>query len=246
MTAAGAIPAILVVFAFPVAAVLRAGAVFAATGALMTVVVAATFGANGAIVDLAADETVATIELRASARGGDQSTGIAEGRTALIEARESSRRFATDFVLIATAVADVVWPAYEARIALFRSAAFHAFQPAFDATCHQAALAQDDVCLADPINAGEAVGALVVLAAFIPIHAFDDKVWRWADDATELVLRAGAHAFVHARVAEFARIVTEERLADVASVTSLAETAILVRATFHACQRIVDAAGHRT
>ena len=112
----------------------------------MTVVVAATFGANSAaMLDLAADETVATIELRASARGGHEPTGIAEGRAALIEAFETLRRFAADLLVIATAMTDVVWPAYEARIAVFRSAAFDAFQAAFDAAHRQVGFAQDDV-----------------------------------------------------------------------------------------------------
>ena len=146
VSAARSRAAVLVVTASLVAAVLRAGAVLAAAGALMTVAVAATFGANSAAMFvLAADETVTTIELRASARGCHQPTGIAEGRAALIEACEPLRRFAADLLAIAAATTGVVRPAYEAWIAVFRSAAFDAFQPAFDAAHHQVGLAQDDV-----------------------------------------------------------------------------------------------------
>jgi hypothetical protein len=146
LATASAMAAILVVDAEPVTAVLRARAVMTAAGALVTVVVAATFGArSAAMFVLAADETVATIELRASARGGHQPTGIAEGRAALIEAFEPMPRFTADLVVIATAVTDVVRAADETRTAVFRSTAFDTLQPAFDAAHHQVGLAQDDV-----------------------------------------------------------------------------------------------------
>ncbi len=110
-----------------------------AAGSLVTVVVAATFGANSAVMFvLAADETVATIELRTSARGGHQPTGIAEGWAALIEAFEPLRRFAADLVLrITSAVADVIGSTHVAGIAMLIFTAFYALQTALDAASHQ-------------------------------------------------------------------------------------------------------------
>ncbi len=225
------------------------------------------------------------------------------------------RRFTADLIVIATAVADIVWPAYEAGIAVFISTAFHALQAALDTASHQRddanddvgfadalnarlavgtirvltalgtdqlvvdatghtigtdnriglactsvaveatlaicvvaalgadqlvvdatgdrpQLAEDDVGLAEAVDTGGALAALVGFAAFIAVHAFDGLVRRRPKDTAKLIFRADADTGIHAHVADFARILAKDRLTYAAAVAPPARIATLVDTAF--------------
>jgi hypothetical protein len=121
-------------------------------------------------------------------------------------------------------------------------AALGADQLVVDAAGHQSAFTEDDVRLAETVNAGGALATFIGFAAFVAVHALDGDVgWRPKDTA-KFVLRADRNAGVHTHVTEFAGGFTEQRRAN-AFDTALAGFAVIVSAAFLADTRAAEEAG---
>jgi hypothetical protein len=111
-------------------------------------------------------------------------------------------------------------------------AALGADQLVVDAACDQPQFAENDVWFAETIDAGGALAALARFAAFIAVHAFDGRVCRWTGDTAKLVIGTNSYTGIHTHVAEFARVVTQQRLAHAGFAAASAGIAIVVPAAF--------------
>lgn len=285
MAATRAVAALLVVVATMLAAVLRAGAVLAATGApgaivvalamaiadpfeaaatlrtapvriephedvvdaafhfaalagaadraLGAFVIAAAIGADRAVLRFTADQTVATVELWrpvASGRGHvQQAAFLANGNAAF---------FSVDAdVVTAGQSAALAWHAAAFMAELTVTAirvvtALGADQLVTDTAAYQGQYADDDIWLAVAIDARRAVVALVRFAALVAVDAGDGRIGGRSRDAAVLIFRTNGDASIHAHVAEFARFVTEQRLARSGGTAASAGVAIFVPAAF--------------
>lgn len=121
--------------------------------------------------------------------------------------------------------------------------AFGADQLVIDAAGHQPLFAEDDVRLAETIDAGGAFAAIAGFATFVAIDAFDRHIIRWTGDAAMLIFRTDGDARVHAHVAEFAWAFTQQRLAGPGVAAPGAGIAILVSAALLARAVAAEQAG---
>ncbi len=143
-----------------------------------------------------------------------------------------------DGVGLACAVATVV-----AVVTIRVVAALRADQLIIDAASDQTALAEDDVRLAEAIDAGGAFAAVAGFAAFIAVDTFDGRVRRWTGDAAMLIFWTNGNARVYTHVTDFARVVTQQWFARAGGAAARAEIAVFVPAACLANAGAAEQAG---
>jgi hypothetical protein len=110
--------------------------------------------------------------------------------------------------------------------------AFRANQLVIDATGNRTELAKNDVRLTEPVFTGGAFAAIAGFAALVTVDADDRYIRRRTGHTAGLPFRTNGNAPVHACVADFTWVFTEQRLARAVVAATLAGTAVFVPAAF--------------
>lgn len=121
-----------------------------------------------------------------------------------------------------------------ATLAIGIVAALGADQLVVDATSDEARLAENDVRLAETIDTGGAVAALIGFATLVAVHADHRGICRWTGDTAVLIFCAYRVTTVRVGTTKLAGIVAHEWLACAVSAAACADIAIFVAATFFA------------
>jgi hypothetical protein len=121
--------------------------------------------------------------------------------------------------------------------------ALGADQLVIDATGNQPQFAKNNVWFAEAIVAGGAFAAIAGFAALVAVHALDGGIRRRPKDAAELTFRTNGNARVHTHVADFARVITEQRLARASGAAAGAGITVVVPAAFLANAGAAEQAG---